>query len=186
MSDLPAPPTRERRLLPVVVVVAVLAVVVFGGFVTAGALSDATGPPVDVGGVVRIHPLSGWELARRFGDPPSVRLTRGGASLDVGAVSFSGTGEELLREYVAQVLEPDADQLSVSRPEPVTLDSGRRGATASYVGTFGDVQTPIEGEVTAVVSGSGVGVVFDGWTPFGLLQHVLGDLRTMIERAEIT
>lgn len=185
MTELPAPPTRERRILPVVAVVAVLAAVVFGGYVTAGALSEATGPPVDVGGVVRIHPLSGWELAGRFGDPPSVRLTRGSASLDVAAVSFSGTGEDLLREYVAQVLEPDAEQLSVGRPEPVTLASGVRGATISYVGTFGDVQTPIEGEVTAVVSGSGVGVVFDGWTPFGLLQHALGDLRTMTESAEI-
>ena len=37
----------------------------------------------------------------------------------------------------------------------------------------------------AVVSGSGVGVVFDGWAPSGLLQYALDDINTMVDRAEV-
>ncbi|MGH2634734.1 MAG: hypothetical protein ACRDHU_01070 [Actinomycetota bacterium] len=183
---LPAPPGRERRVLPSVVVLLVLVVVVLGGYVTAGALSSAAGPPIDVAGVVRVSPLSGWELAERFADPPAARLTRGSANLDVAAVSFAGAGDDLVREYVEQVLEPEAEQLSVSRVEAVTLDSGLRGSRLFYVGTFGGVQSPIEGEVTALVPVSGSAVIFDGWAPFGLLQYALDDVETMIERAELS
>jgi hypothetical protein len=179
------PPTRERRILPVLAVLVVLAAVVLGGYVTAAALSSPAGPPIDVGGVVRVRPLSGWEPARRSDDPPALRLTRGNATLDVRAFSFGGSADILLREYVDAVLEEQADQLSVSRIEPVTLASGLPAARVSYVGTFPGVQTPIEGQVTAAVSDSGVGVVFDGWAPSGLLRYALEDLDAMSERAEI-
>jgi hypothetical protein len=185
-APVPPPPSRERRFLPALLVVGVLVVVVLGGYVTAAALSSPAGPPVDVGGLLRIQPLSGWEVARRFGDPPGATLTRGSASLDVAAIAFTGEPADLLLDYVDEVLEPQADQLSVSEVETVALASGLRGARVSYVGTFGDVQTPIEGEVATVVSASGVGVVFDGWAPFGLLQYAQGDLDAMIERAEVS
>jgi hypothetical protein len=47
------------------------------------------------------------------------------------------------------------------------------------------VSASIEGVVVAVVSPSGVGVIFDGWAPAGMLEFVLDDIRTMIVRAEI-
>lgn len=184
-STLPAAPVRERRVLPVVVVFLVLVAVVSGGYLTTAALTTPAGPPVDVAGVVRVTPLSGWELAERFAEPPGARLTRGTASLDVVAVSFSGTRDDLLREYVTGVLDPDAEQLSVSEVETVTLASGLEGSRLFYFGTFGDVQAPIEGAITALVPASGAGVVFDGWTPFGLLQYAFDDLETMIERADL-
>ncbi len=182
---LPAPPVRERRFLPALVVLVVLLGVVFGGYVAAAALSSPAGSPVDVAGLVRIRPLSGWELARRFGDPPGVRLTRGSASLDVAAGAFSGPSAELLEGYVREVIEAQGDQVSVSRVETVSLVSGLEGSQVSYVGVFGRGQTPIEGRLTAVVSASGVGVVFDGWAPNGLLRYAQEDLQTMIERAEV-
>jgi hypothetical protein len=184
-ASLPAPPPRERRVLPSVLVVAVLVVVVLGGYVTAGALSSPAGAPVDVAGLVRVRPLSGWEVARRFGDPPGVRLTRGSATLDVAALSFRGSTEDLLGEYVAAFLEGQADQLSVSRVQAIALDSGLPGAQVAYVGTFPGVQSPIEGRVTAVVSTSGVGVIFDGWAPSGLLRFALDDVDVMTEGAEV-
>jgi hypothetical protein len=55
----------------------------------------------------------------------------------------------------------------------------------AYIGLFRGVQFQIEGQVTAVVSASGRGVVFDGWAPAGLLQYVTGDLQTMIDTAVI-
>lgn len=184
-EPLPAPPVRERTVLPVVAVVLVLAVVVFGGYVTAGALSSRTGAAVDLAGLARVTPLSGWEPAGRSSDPSGVRLTRGSGTLDVFAGSFADAADDLMREYVVESLERQAEQLSVSQVEAVELASGLRGVRVSYVGTFRDVPVPIEGEVTAVVSESGVGVIFDGWAPSGQLQSVRDDVRTMIETAEL-
>jgi hypothetical protein len=181
----PPAPGRERKLLPALAVLAVLAAVVLGGYATAGVLSSPAGPPVDVADLVRVRPLSGWELARRSDDPPRARLTRGSANLDVLALPFPGPSEALLRDYVGSVLEREGRQLSVSRIEIVLLASGLEGSRVSYVGTFGGVPTPIEGEATAVVSASGIGVIFDGWAPAGLLQYAQGDVETMIERAEV-
>lgn len=182
---LPAGPP-ERRWLPSLGVVAVILAVVFGGYVTAAALSTPAGPPVSVGGVVRVSPPSGWAPAARFDDPPGIRLTRGSGNLDVLALPFSGTALDLSHEYVDLVLTPNAERLSVSRQvEEVRLRSGLAGIRVFYVGAFGRGQTPIEGEVTAVVSPSGVGIVFDGWAPGGLLQYVVDDIRLMIESAEI-
>ena len=181
----PPPPLRERRWLPPIVVSVVIAGVVFGGYAVAGSLSVPAGLPVTVGGVVRVFPLEGWEAAGTFTQPPGIRLAKGSGALDVAAVPFPGDELELLRQYVEEVLEPDADQLSVSEIGRVQLGGGRTGARAVYVGSFGDVQAPIEGQVTAVVTGSGDGVIFDGWAPSGLLQYVIDDIEAMVANAEI-
>ncbi len=87
---------------------------------------------------------------------------------------------------MSQILTPDSQQLSVSRQfEPVALNSGLTGVRIAYVGLFGRAHASIEGEVTAVVSPSGVGVIFDGWAPNGLLQYVSDDLHEMIDSAEV-
>lgn len=194
MTDAPAPPVivaapasaRERRWGPTAALFAVLFVVVFGGHVVAGALSQASGAPITVAGVLRVSPLSGWEPARRFGDPPGAQLTRGNGNLTFLAIPFRGTAEDLTREYVDQILSPDSQQLSVSQQfEPVTLRSGLTGVRIVYVGLFGRAHASIEGEVTAIVSPGGVGVVFDGWAPKGLLQYVSDDVHVMIDAAEI-
>ena len=181
--DLPAPPLRARRFLPAAVVLGVIAVVLFGGYVIAAALSEPAGPPVEIGGAVRIAPLSGWEVAA---DPPGVRMTRGAGTLIVRAFPFDGDAEALLRSYAERTLGAQAEQLSFGAVEPVRLPSGLVGARVHYVGTVGGVQTPIEGRLTAVVSPSGDGVVFNAWATEGLLRFVLEDVTTMIERAEIT
>ena len=182
----PAPPLRHRRWIPVVVLVAVMAGVVSGGYVTSDALGETTGDTVTVSASVRITPLAGWELAERFGDPPGIRLTSGSTSLDVATIPFTGTDVDLLASYIDQVLEPDAEQFQVSEEvEPVRLTSGLTGTRIAYVGLFGDVQAPIEGEVTAVVSPSGAGVIFNGWAPAGQLQFEIDEIDEMIERAVI-
>jgi len=183
----PVPPAPAKvRWLSTIVLTIVLGVVVFGGYVAAGALSQPAGPPVTVAGVVRVEPLSGWEVAARFGRPPGARLSRGSGNLDFAALPFNGSSLDLVREYVNQVLEPGAQQLSVSKEaEPVTLRSGLTGVRIRYIGSFGRAQSSIEGEVTAIVSPQGVGAIFDAWSPEGLLQYVIDDIDTMIDRAEI-
>jgi hypothetical protein len=186
MDATATPAAGRRRLWPLGVTAVVLAVVVLGGYPLGDVLSRPAGPPVDVAGVVRVQPLTGWEVADRYEGPPGARLTRGSGSLDFVVLPFSGSSEELASEYVGEVLEPQADRLSVSsRVEPVTVGPGLPGVRVAYVGTFGRSRSPIEGEVTAAVSPSGVGVVFDAWSPQGLLRYVADDMRAMIDRAEV-
>jgi len=183
---LPAPPLRQRRWIPVVVLVAVMTGVVSGGYVTSDALGETSGETVMVSASVQITPLPGWVLAERFGDPPGIRLTSGSTSLDVATIPFTETDVDLLASYVGEVLEPDAEQLQVSEEaESIRLASGLTGTRIAYVGLFGDVQAPVEGEVTAVVSPSGTGVIFDGWAPAGQLQFEIDEIDEMIEGAEI-
>jgi hypothetical protein len=183
---LPAPPLRQRRWIPVVALAGVLASVTTGGYLTSDALGEIRGGAVAVGTSVRVTPFPGWELAGRSTDPDRIRLTSGSTSLDVAAFPFDGTDVDLLGRYVDDVLEPDAEQFRVSEEvEPVRLASGLTGSRIAYVGLFGDVQAPIEGEVTAVVSPSGEGVIFDGWAPAGQLQFEIDEIDAMIERAEI-
>ncbi len=177
---------EERRWGPAAAVLAVLLVMVLGGHILAGALSEPSGTPVTIAGVLRVSPLSGWQLARRFGDPPGAQLTRGDGNMVFLAIPFPGTAEDLARRYVSQTLSPDSNQLSVSqRFASVNLASGLTGVRIAYVGSFGRAQVAIEGEVTAVVSASGIGVVFDGWAPSGLLRFVSDDVHAMIDDAEV-
>jgi hypothetical protein len=172
--------------VPSLLVAVVIVGVVAGGYVVADALGQHAGGRTTVSAAVAVTPLPGWELAEHFADPPGARFTRGSVSLDVASIAFTGSDLDLLAAYVEEVLEPDAEQLRVSETaEPVELASGLTGSRIAYVGTFGDVQAPIEGEVTAVVSPSGVGVVFDGWAPSGQLHLAIDDVRTMVRTAEI-
>jgi hypothetical protein len=184
--QLPAPPLPQRRWVPVIALAAVLAAVTTGGYLTSDALGEVRGGAVAVGTSVRVTPIPGWELAGRSTDPDRIRLTSGSTSLDVAALPFDGTDVDLLGRYVDDVLKPDAEQFRVSEEvEPVRLASGLTGSRIAYVGLFGDVQAPIEGEVTAAVSPSGEGVIFDGWAPAGQLQFEIDEIDAMIEHAEI-
>lgn len=177
---------RERTWLPTLAVLGVILVVVLGGYVTAAALSEPAGPPVSVGGIVTVQPLSGWEVATQasVGGLPFARLTRGNGNLDVVAVpGYRGSASALADEYVIRVLQEQLTRLQVSDdPETVALGSGLVGERFSYVGVT-DTGSSIEGEVTAVVTPAGDGVVFDGWAPEGLLAFVDGDVHTMTDRA---
>jgi hypothetical protein len=172
-----------------VVVVAIL-VVVLGGYVVAGALSAPAGRPVGIPGVVSVRPLSGWAFAgaTRFQGGASVQLTRGSGNLLVTVLDpFSGAPDTLARLYEDSVLSRRLSQLSVSRNlEIVRLPSGLSGVRFAYVGVIADTGTSVEGEVTAFVTPSGHGIVFNAWAPAGLLSFVRSDVRTMVNEAAVT
>lgn len=185
------------RWWPAIAVFAVIVVVVFGGYVLAAALSVPAGPPVGFAGAVSIRPLSGWEVAGQGRVPiaaggrelvaPFLRLTRGSGTLDLTLVEGVGADpEELAGLYRDGVLASELGQLSVSdRLEPVRLASGATGVRFAYVGVRRDTGASVEGEVTALTTPSGTGIVFDGFGPEGLLAFVRSDIQTMIDQAEI-
>jgi hypothetical protein len=177
----PREPRRRER--PALLVLAVVAVVVGGGYLLSAALAQPAGPPVDVGGVVRVQPLSGWAVAQH--GARSVRLTRGGGNLDT-VVGSAPDAADLLQQYLA-LLGRAPSQVSVSPTvTSVTLDSGLHGLRASYVGLIPSREvTSVEGDITAVVLPDGTGVIFDGWAPKGLFSYVDGDLQHMTALARI-
>ena len=183
---------RERMWLPLFAVMAALLLVVAGGYLVAGALSEPAGPPIRVSGVVQIQPLSGWSLAGRGRlvsptGPKFARLTRGGGSIDVAAYPGAGGTPEALAELYKRTLEGELTRLSVSSQlESIRTTSGLRGVRFSYAGVFAETSTPIDGEVTVIIGPSGNGATFDGWAPAGLLSYASGDIGAMVGAAVVT
>ncbi len=170
------------------VVVGMILAVVLGGYVVAAALSQPVGATVDVAEVVRIHPLSGWAVARRgtIAGAPFAQITRGSGNLEIAALARrGGDAERLATDYARIVLSPRLSQLSTSTEIDVTLRSGLSGVRFAYVGVESATGASIEGEVTAVVAPSGNGVVFDGWGPAGSLSFIRSDIDAMIADAEV-
>ena len=179
----------ERRWLPMLAVLAVMAVATLGGFVVAAALSKPAGPPVGFPGLVQVQPLSGWEPASPdFLDGRSfVRLTRGSGTLLVLDWGASPSDPRILaRTVVDEALTPSFAQVTVSqRLSSVVLADGTPGARFTFVGTDAESGGSVEGEITAAVGLSGRAVVFVGLAPEGLLAFVDGDLHTMVDQAEV-
>lgn len=178
----------ERAWLSVFGVVVALLIVVAGGYVAAGALSEPAGPPTSVSGVVQIQPLSGWSFAGRGRIAPSgpefARLTRGGGSVDVVAYPGSGVTPSALAETYKRVLERDLTRLSVSSHlESVRTAAGLPGVRFSYSGVDPQTSITIDGEVTVIVGPGGNGAVFNGWAPAGLLSYASGDIDSMVNKA---
>jgi len=175
-----------KRWVPALAVASLILAVVAGGYVVASAMSLPSGPPVEAG-LVKVFPLSGWQSREgQAAGVPAARLTRGNANLDVLSTEASAGPEFVLARYVRDVLEPAAGRLSISdSADEVVLDSGLPGLRVAYVGSFGDRNVQVEGEVTAVVSATGTAAIFDAWGPEGLFGYVRGDTREMVTTAEV-
>jgi hypothetical protein len=196
--DAPAGAFRPgRRLLPTLIVAGVLVVTAFGGFVAARALPETTARPLTLGGILTTRPLPGWAVARRapvslprFGVAVSgefAQLTRGAGALDLLAFpDVGGSAEDLAILYRDGVLSHQLERLSVSRDlEPVVLGNGLEGVRFHYIGSTPGTGAAVEGTVTAVVSPSGNGAVFDGWAFQGQLELLAEELAEMVNGAEV-
>jgi hypothetical protein len=177
------PTRRERRWLPVLAVVAVIAFV-DGGAKLAGATQDeAAGPTRAVGGAVRIRPLPGWAASEPPGALlPELVLTRGAVTLDVVEVPGAGSADELAARYVHEVLRPRFDGLTLGHQAAGTLASGLPALRFGYIGVADGVS--IEGVATVAVVTT-TGAVFDAFAPKGDLAWAASDVDTMIDGAEV-
>jgi hypothetical protein len=178
----------DRRWWPALVAVAVIGIVVLGGYAVAGALAEPTGPPVGFRGVVSVRPLSGWSADKQLEvlGAPGIRLSRGSGNLDIIAVPGSGTPEQLAQDYADRALPSELERIRVSdRLEPVALAGGVPAVRFEYLGVLASSGASIEGQVTSAVTADGEGIVLDGWAPQGLLPFVRGDIQTMVARAQV-
>jgi len=172
------------RWLPVLVVVAVIAIVAGGGQLAGAAGNAAPAGPQEVGGAVRLQPLPGWAAAEPPGAPhQELTLSRGSVTLQVVAVpGWSGTPEDLAQTYLDRSLRPRIEDLEIGQASSGTLTSGVPAVRFGYVGLADGVT--IEGAVT-VATGATTGAIFDASAPKGDLAGVASDVDTMIEDAEV-
>jgi hypothetical protein len=189
----PASP-KERKWLPTLAVLIVIAVVSLGGLFVVGEAGETlaegdpgTDPvvgarPVVILGNASITPLEGWEEAERFQDPDGVRLTKGAATLDSVGLPFQGNPEDLFNDYVANVLRSQASQIKTAEQlEIVHLDIGFTAVRGFYFGVFGERNASIEGELTTVLIPGGTGIVFDGWAETGSYRFVRDEVDHMVQ-----
>jgi hypothetical protein len=179
----PRPAAAGGRWLPVLAVIAVIALIAGGGQLVGRATDGASAPQL-VGGAVRVRPLPGWAAAEPRGAPlPELVLTRGSVTLHVLAVpGWRGTAEDLARTYFDRTLRPRFDELEIGQASTGTLASGVPAIRFGYVGVAEGV--PIEGAVT-VATGATAGAIFDASAPKGDLAWVASDVDAMIQDAEV-
>jgi hypothetical protein len=188
---IPPPPRRERRWIPVNVLTQVLLFVVMGGFVVAAGIgldeASGLGTPSSVSVAdVRFTPQPGWVVARRLPAPAqAVQLTRGAGNLLVLVTLEETDPGAALDGYIEDVLQPEATELQVAEEvEEVPLPEGVPGLRRFYVGTFGDVPAPLEGDLTAFVLPGGPAMIFDGWATEGTYRLFAAEVHAMVETAE--
>jgi len=177
----PATPRREWRWLPVLAVLAVIALIEGGGTL-AGASATPAGQPLLVGGAVRIGPPSGWTAAEPPGAPQELVLTRGTVTLRVIAVPGPIGLDELATKYLAEVLHPRFDAVTIGQPSVGSLASGVPTLRFGYVGVADGVL--IEGVATFAAAPT-EGAVFDASAPKGDLAWAAPDLESTIRGAEV-
>lgn len=179
-------------------VTVLLVVVVVGGYVVAGALGGRgtpdfgggpglPGEPIAVGQGVSIRPPQGWTVDQDRSQPgTSVLLTKGPAIALVQLAPGDGLDPGMVLEnYVDQVIAPQALDVSVSEPQPIQLSSGLGAERQSYVGTFQEAPSPLEGDITGLTGPGGTGVIIDGWTPEGQFLTYAGEIHAMADTAEV-
>jgi hypothetical protein len=164
--------------------VAILAVVTFGGHAlggTAGQIGGDVplGEPVAVTESVAIRLAEEWTVIGQ-GDPalPGITVSNGAGFASILVPQGTGTPEDILEFYVNEVLAGQADQLSVGEATALDLPSGAAGR-AGYIGVFPEVPVPLEGEVIGIATPSGISVVVDGWSDQGLYGGVADQVLAM-------
>ncbi len=165
----------------------VLLAVVLGGPVVDAALLSSGGPPVEVTPSVRLAPLPGWRLAAAQDGRRPALLTRGSGNLAVLSTPDASDVGALASNYLRDRLAPISANLLVASAEVVPLTAGLLAERIAYRGQFdaGDRHGALAGEVTALVSAAGTGVVFDAWAMADTYQYERQDAAAMIQRAQV-
>jgi hypothetical protein len=191
MSELPpegpAPLEPRRRLLPTIVVAAIIALVVPGGLGVDAVIAAPSAGTVTVGGSVTITAAPGWILASSEGDSSGgdasggVRLLKANAILNAQLVSsnYPGDSESMLGEERA-ALAGDSAQISYGDVHRTSIGGNDTTFVLfEAVVASGDWSGIVDGElVCMVVEGNAVVVVVAA--PQGDLDPVIDDVSAML------
>jgi hypothetical protein len=150
-----------------------------------GTGQPASGTPVDIGNGVRVTPPAGWVAVGSPQNLPGVKFQRGAVTVEVGIASFDQAPKDLLVAYVNQILAPSAQDAKVSSATSVVAGNGKPTARATYTGSFKDVGTAVEGELSTQVSPTNIGIVVNAYAPQGQFTASLNDVHAFVDTIEV-
>jgi hypothetical protein len=172
-----APRTEPRGGLATLCVLLIMIGIVAGGAVAQSAVAARPLGPIDLAPGVVLTPLPDWEFAGRAEDGSSVILSQGSGSLAVHVIDsldVVGGLTNVRNEWLS------SRTVTASEVEPVEgVRTDHPAYRFEYSGTFADLPSPVEGEVTGV-AGTTLAVLFDGWAGIGDYRAVRDEIATMI------
>jgi hypothetical protein len=190
MIDLPrgTPARLDRaRLLPTVVVAAVIAAVVLGGMGLDRALAAPSAGILDIGGSVTLTAAPGWALSPSTDTTASVvQLRKADAILTAEVIdeSYSGDSASLiaqaereLNDATAQISFGDAHHSLINGHDTTYVSFQATVTNSGHSGV-------VDGEVIAMVVG-GNAVMLELAAPQGRLGSAVDDVSTMLESVKV-
>jgi hypothetical protein len=177
-----AAPRQPRGGLPTLAVFLIMIGIIVGGAFAQDAVANVPPQPVEVANGVVITPLAGWEFGGRSDDRSTVLLSQGIGSLAITVLDASDPEAGLAQLRDEWQASGSVTAGEIARVEGVRVD--QPVFRFPYSGTFDDIATAVEGEVTGI-GGSSNAVLFDGWAGFGDYVTVKDEIATMIRDAVI-
>jgi hypothetical protein len=146
-------------------------------------VSSVPDKPVTIADGVTIVVPPDWSFSGRSEDRRTILLSRGNASV---AISVEEDSDELVAlrrlhdEWAGQGNVSIGDIVPVTDARP----DGKPAARFAYSGTFPELPTTVEGEVTAV-RGNSIAVIFDAWAGEGQFVNARDDVARIIRETTI-
>jgi hypothetical protein len=186
-----APTYTPVRGVPASTWVATLAVAVlvafvtFGGYLIGEASGASLGIETDVTDRVTVRLPEDWTISEPAEDPVGFLASSAIGFVIIGEVAGRESAQALASAYFNDTLVGQAQQVVAGDVFTHAIPAGE-AVSFRYLGTFEGVATPLEGEVFAIQSPSGVAVIIDGWAPEGTYTYVADEILTMAQTIEVT
>ena len=160
--------------------------------ITAPTTGPGSGPgqPLPPGSFLTAGPLRiplepGWQAQEGPSSSIIVRLVKGSAAIDLLSLTVQGgtaTPDAIYNGYM-QLIGADGTGFTNTPPSNIQIGGGLPATRGNYAGVFG--QSQIEGEVTAFVTGTSDGWVWDAWASTGTLRALLPEAQRMIDNIQV-
>jgi len=177
-----------KGLVQTLAVLGFLLALVLGTGLFAVLPGASAGTPVDVAPGLRVQPLAGWTVAEQT--EGGGMLSRGAANLHILTESgvAAGQTDQLIVAYLSGLKQgAKGGDIPTDEPQDVTLPNGLKARRVHFQAQFDDgPAVTVQGEITAVISNSGLGIVFDGFSSPDIQPYSEGDVHQMIDKAVIS
>ena len=142
-----------------------------GSFLTAGPL--------------RIPLAAGWQPTTNTNSSAIATMVKGAVQIDLFSTSITGgtgTPSAVYDTYMTFIGQSATGFVS-GQPTGIQIGGSLPAARGVYNGVFGSNQ--LEGEVTAFITGTSDGWVWDAWGPSGTLGALLPEIHSMIDNVQL-
>jgi len=169
--------SQPRGWLATLAVLVIMVGIVGVGIVAANTFADVPNQPIQLGEGVSLVPPPGWEFQGRADDADTILLSRGNGSL---AITVTQGSDHLAALSAIRGEWTAAGTVSAGDTRDATgVHGANPAARFAYSGTFPELASAVEGEVTAV-AGTSIVVLFDGWADVGEFAGAAGDIHAIM------